>query len=396
MNRVRTAVLVCFLTPVGPRATAIELEVMGLDGRTIRGRLVQVAPEIVLAGAESDTVLAWSDVLSLRPADADPTNEPPPSGWPLRFELADGSFFGGRVASVAERGFTVRFLGDQVCRLEPTLLRAIHSAWAGAATQSRLRAIGSEPDRSEDVAVVERGSNVIVLRGAIRNVDAGGARFAWKERELQLPWERVGGLVFARPTPRESSCSVHLRGGDVFCGRVTAGDDVTVTVQSSVFERLQLPWSQIEWIEHRSGRLTYLSDLVAQQYEFTPFFQKQWDYARDRTLTGRPIRIAGELHAKGVTMHSRSSLIYALGGQYRQFAAVVGIVDEMAPRGDVTLALLGDGRILWQASSVRGGEPPREVLADVTGVHELSLHVDFGDGLDLADHVCWADARLIR
>ncbi|MBU0616174.1 MAG: NPCBM/NEW2 domain-containing protein, partial [Planctomycetes bacterium] len=322
--------------------------------------------------------------------------ELPIRGWPLRFELTDGSLFGGRVGSATERGFAVRFLIDQVCRLEPMLLRTICSTWASAAAQAKLLAIVSEFDRSEDVAVVERGSKVIVLRGAVRNVDAERVLFVWKQRELQLPWERLAGLVFARPTPRQSSCTVHLRGGDVFCGRVIAGDDTSITLRSAVFERLELEWSRIERIECRSQRLTFLSDLVPQRYEFTPFFQKQWDYARDRTLTGRPIRISGEPRPKGVTMHSRSALAYTLEGQYRQFAAAVGIVDEMAERGDVTLAVLGDGRILWQAANVRGGEPPREVLVDVTGVRELSLHVDFGEGLDLSDHVCWAEARLIR
>jgi len=95
-------------------------------------------------------------------------------------------------------------------------------------------------------------------------------------------------------------------------------------------------------------------------------------------------------------MHSRAALIYALNGRYRQFAAVVGIADEMAERGDVTVAVVGDGRILWEAKGVRGGETPREVLVDISGVKELGLHVDFGGQLDLSDHVCWAFARVIR
>jgi hypothetical protein len=380
----------------GPVAAALELAVTGLDGATVRGRVVQVMPEIVLATAEAEAAFAWSDVLSLRPVSVDPPVATPPAERPLRFELADGSVFGGRVERAAERGFAVRFLGDQICLLEPTLLRSIRASGASVASAARLRAVIEEQDRSEDVAVVERASQVVVLRGAVRRVDAAGVLFAWKQRELHLPWKRVAGLAFARPTLRQASCSVHLRGGDVFCGRVSAGDDRALMLQSGVFDQVNLEWSWIDRVQCRSRRVTFLSDLVPARYEFTPFFQKRWEYARDRTLTGRPIRICGELHAKGVTLHSRSSLAYALEGQYRQFAAVVGIVDEMAERGDVTLAVLGDGRILWQAAHVRGGEAPREVLVDVSGVRELSLHVDFGEALDLSDHVCWAEARLIR
>lgn len=379
-----------------PHAQAIDLEVTGLDGKTIRGRLVQLVPEIVLASPADETVLSWSEVLAVRPLGLDASAPATLRDSPLRFELADGSVFGGRIESAVDGGFVVRFESGQTCRLEPSLLRTIWSGPASTAAETKLSDAAADASRSEDVVVIERDRRVIVLRGAVRRVGPEHVLFAWKGRELPLPWERIAGLSFARPTPRRSSCTVRLRGGQVFGGRVVAGDETTVTLQSSVFDRLELPWSDIERIECRSERLTFLSDLVPLRYDFTPFFQKRWDYACDKTLTGRPIRLAGRRYPKGVTMHSRSSLAYALGRQYRQFVAVAGIVDEMADRGDATLAVVGDGRVLWEARNVRGGEEPREVLVDVTGVRELSLHVDFGEGLDLSDHACWALARLIR
>jgi hypothetical protein len=382
--------------PAYPRAKAIDLEVTALDGRTVRGRLEQLAPEIVLAARDDETALTWSEVLALRPLGVAAPTAPVAQDAPLRFELADGSVFGGHIDNATDRGFTVRFHPEQTCRLEPSLLRSVCATSAGPAAAAKLAEVANEANRSEDVAVIERGSHVAVLRGAVRRIGPQHVLFAWKDRELPLPWERLAGLSFARPTPRRSSCMVHLRGGDVFGGRVIAGDQTTIVLQSSIFERLELPWSRIERIDCRSERLTFLSDLVPLRYEFTPFFQKRWDYARDKTLTGRPICLAGRAYTKGVTMHSRSSLVYALGGQYRQFAAVVGIVDEMAGRGAVTLAVVGDGRVLWEATNVRGGEEPREVLVDVSGVRELSLDVGFGEDLDLSDHACWALARLIR
>lgn len=393
---IRIAFLGLLAVPAGPRALAIELEITGLDGKALRGRLVQVSPEIILASADGETALTWSDVLVLRPLDVEPPTAKLAPSYPLRFELADGSIFNGRVDGATERGFSVEFQSGRHCQLEPALLRAIYSTSASAAAQAKLVEISADGNRSEDIAIVERGRKLIELRGAVSRIDARRVLFAWKERELSLPWERVAGVSFARPTVRRASCTVRLRDGDVFSGRVIAGDDTAITLQSGIFERLELEWSRIDRIECRSRRLRFLSDLIPLRYEFTPFFLKQWNYARDKTLTGRPIRLAGRRHAKGVTMHGRSSLVYSLDGQCRQFAALVGIVDEMADRGDVTLAVLGDSRILWQAANVRGGEPPREVLVNITGVRELSLHVDFGEGLDLSDHVCWADARLIR
>lgn len=377
-------------------ARAIELEVIGLDGKPVRGRLVRLTPEIVLTSPTEELVLAWSEVLAIRPLDEQPSTAPAAADDPLRFELADGSAFGGRIVDDTDRSFTVRFQSGQTGRLELSMLRAVYAASMSAAARAELVETTAEADRSEDVVVVQRGQRVVVLRGAVRRISSEGVLFAWRERERALRWERVAALRFARPTQSRSSCTVCLHDGDVFGGRVTGGDESKIALQSSTFEGLELPWSRIRRIECRSERLTFLSDLAALRYEFTPFFEKHWPYARDRTLAGRPILLAGHEYAKGLTMHSRSALAYALNGRYRQFAVVVGIADEMAERGNVTLAVLGDGRVLWRAEDVRGSQQPREVLLDVTGVRELSLHVDFGEDLDLSDHVCWAFARLIR
>ncbi len=375
---------------------ALELEVTRLDGELSRGRLIQVVPEIVLAGAGEQHEIAWTDVMELRPLTDGAASEAAARDYPLRFELADGSAFGGRIESVAEGGFNVAFGVDQTGKLDAGWLSVIQSASAGADALAKLREIAAERSGSEDVAIVERGRKVLVLRGAARGIDAERVTFVWKERELPLPWGRLAGVCFAKPTPRSAACSVYLQGGDVFRGRVVGGDDAAIVLRTGVLGDLELEWSRIRRIECRSRRLVYLSDLEAIDYEFTPFFQKEWEYALDRTLTGRPIRLGGRLYAKGVTMHSRAALIYRVGQKYRQFAAAVGIVDEMNERGSVSVAVLGDGRVLWKAEDVRGGTEPREVLIDIAGVRELSLHVDYGRDLDLSDHVCWGAARLIK
>jgi hypothetical protein len=355
-----------------------------------------VLPEITLATPEGQSVLAWTDVLALRPLDGDGSEVPVSPQQPLRFELGDGSTFGGRIETATERGIVVRVDSRQTCRLDVPLLRAVQSTSASSEGVARLQEVAGEAGGTDDIAVIQRGARVVVLRGAVRRIDSQSVVFAWKQRELPLPWERVAGLRFARPLKQQARCTVRLRDGDVFCGRVIAGDEDSLALQSGAFDRLELPWSHIDRVECRSPHMTFLSDLIAARYEFTPFFQKRWDYARDQTLTGGPIRLAGRRYAKGIAMHSRSLLAYSLDGRYRQFAAVAGIADDMADRGDVTLVVLGDGRVLWEARNVRGGEEPREVLVDVTGVRELSLQTDFGEELDLSDHACWAMARLIR
>lgn len=382
---------------------ALEVEVTGLDGRSQTGRLVRVMPEFVLESPTGEIALAWSDILSIKPKpDGAGTMETVldgaalPETGDLQFQLSDGSLLYGRIVEARERDFTIRFHGDRATRLEISWIDTIAVRAAGAAGREKLNEAALATDRSEDIAVVERGAKVVELRGEVRRVDAENVMFLWNERELSLPWQRLAGVVFAHPQAREGTQSVVLANGEVFKGRVIAGDERRIVLKSSTFDQLELSWAIVDRIECRSGRLTYLSDLTPVRYDFTPFLIKKWPYARDATLLGREIRLAGRLHQKGVTMHSRAALTYNLGGQYRQFAVTVGISDEMRDRGDVTLAVLGDGRVLWEASNVRGGQPPLEVLIEVTGIRELSLHVDFGEDLDLSDHVCWGSARLVR
>ncbi len=43
-----------------------------------------------------------------------------------------------------------------------------------------------------------------------------------------------------------------------------------------------------------------------------------------------------------------------------------------------------------------GVDPPRDIIVDVSGVADLTLIVDYGAELDLADAAVWGDARLLK
>ncbi|NUQ48647.1 MAG: NPCBM/NEW2 domain-containing protein [Phycisphaerae bacterium] len=182
----------------------------------------------------------------------------------------------------------------------------------------------------------------------------------------------------------------------MIAGRVVSGDGRRLSVQSPTLGRVELGWEDVARIDCAGDRLTFLSDLRPTRYEFTPLFHKRWAFASDRSLLGGPLRLGGRTYSRGVAMRSRAVLTYSVAGEFRQFAAAVGISDEMEQRGRADVAVIGDGRTLWDARDLRGGQPPREVLIDVSGVQELTLVVDYGGDLDLADHVIWALARLIR
>lgn len=393
MNFGRALAGLACLAAIAAAARAVEIELTRLDGQTVRGELLRVNPEIALSTADGELAFTWAETLALETLG---DHAAPASSGPLQFALVDGSSFSGRIDGVNDSGVIVEIADGHAGRVDLPNLRAILSTNPGSAARDKLRELADDPQRSADVAIVERGENAIVLRGAVRELTSEHVSMTWNKRDVQLPWSRVAGVFFAQRPNIAAKHTIRLVGGDVFAGIVVGGDADKIVLRSTSFDGLELDWSRIDRVDCRSGHLVYLSDLEPLRYDFTPFFQKKWDYARDATLSGRPIMLGGREYTKGLTMHSRSSLSFNLDGAFRRFAAIAGVVDEMNGRGDVVMAVVGDGRVLWEASGVRGGQPPREVLVDVEGVRELSLHVDYGEDLDLSDHACWAQARLIR
>lgn len=391
---------------------ALELEVTRLDGSTVSGTMVRIAPRITLRSGDEELAFDWSDVLSLRPlATARGAETPPASDGAeglRRFVLADGSEFAGRIVDGQAESFVVRLRDGQTCRLELGMVESItpvigDRAGGGSPTGPvpAQPAAGERPPHPaggsvEDVAIVSRGPESVVLRGRLRQVTPQGAVFEWNGRELELPWKRLAGLHLARPTPRSATCLVRLAGGETLAGRVVAADEHQATLHSSVFDGLSLAWSRIERIDSRSERLVFLSELEPAGWECESLFERRWEPARDRTLLGAPIRLNGRAYARGIVMHSRSRITWRLEGRFRTLAATVGIVDEMRPRGSVAMRVLGDGRVLWSDPAVRGTDEPRDVVVRIENVDELVLEVDFGEDLDLSDHAAWAFARLIR
>ncbi|MFH1745627.1 MAG: NPCBM/NEW2 domain-containing protein [Planctomycetota bacterium] len=381
-----------------PVTTGPLVDVVGLDGQVVRGNLLNVTPEITLATDGGERKLAWTDVLSISPITERPTSTPAPPAGQLRFHLEDGSIFRGEITASEGRELAVRLGGGQTCRLDTMMLRTIRQVDASATAREKLAEVitGHADSDNVDVAVIARDEKIAILRGRVEAITPDIVTFNWNGRSVRVPWRRLVGLVFAESAPRTASCLVRLHSGDVLAGRIVGGTAESLILRSNVFDDQPLYWAEVSRIDCRSDRLVLLSELRPRQYEFEPFFDKHWDYAVDETLTGQAIRLAGKKYASGISMHSRAKLTYDLGGQFQQFAATAGIVDEMRGRGCVTMRVLGDGRVLWEAREVRGGQSPRDVLVNVAGVRELQLVVDFDEDLDLSDQAAWGFARLIR
>jgi hypothetical protein len=142
----------------------------------------------------------------------------------------------------------------------------------------------------------------------------------------------------------------------------------------------------------------YLSDFKPRRYEHVPYFGVSWPWVADGSVAGHDLRLGGSTFDKGLGLHSASRLTYDLAGGYRRFEALVGLDERTGRSGSATIGVLVDGKpqdLGWNGA-LQGGGSPRPLRVAVTGARSLTLVVEFGRRGDVADHVDWADARLIK
>src|SRR5215470_11479046 len=120
----RSAACLLWVLSFGSAAHAVELVVTGLDGASVAGRAVRLAPEIVLATDEGEKSFSWSDVIDVRlaapAANASAASAATATTVPfgtLQFELADDSVFRGRVTESSSAGFVVALSSGVTARL---------------------------------------------------------------------------------------------------------------------------------------------------------------------------------------------------------------------------------------------------------------------------------------
>jgi hypothetical protein len=135
------------------------------------------------------------------------------------------------------------------------------------------------------------------------------------------------------------------------------------------------------------GTVVRLPDLkpIAEQASFAPM-------RKDATWNGVPLIMDRVYYPSALGMHANASVTYSVPSGAVAFCAVVGLPDRSVscPGGSVTFELRDqDGRLLYRSRTIRSGEGPESVFADLRGVDRLTLVVtDAGDGVD-CDHGSW-------
>jgi len=375
-------------------AASPGVEVTSLTGTSVSGQLKSLnKTSIQLRQGQTDKNYPLAAVLNVRFPQSRSQRS---LESPFMLRLADGSRLPIQDLQSTERETTVR--GEQTGTFTlPT--KAVTSIRFGT-LNSNLKSSWDKllhGNHSKDLLVVQKENVLDYIDGVVGSISEDRIQFFAGEDEVAVNRKRVFGIIYFRPPASESTpfCSIKMSGDGTLQASAISynGEEFETTLQNGA--QVRLAPSAIANLDFSQGKVRYLSDLEPRNIEYTPFFDTVWKYRRDKHRDGGPLRVGGKDYARGLYIHSKTLLQYRLKNEFSRFRAIMGIDDSVPGIGFVYVEIKGNGRTLY-SGNVKSADAPIELDLDVSGVRDLEILVDFGDNLEICDHLDLCEARLIK
>jgi len=394
-TRAFLALLVC-----GSLALAAEpAKLRTLAGKQVDGELVSVSDkEIVLQGAAGPVATPVQEVL-----DVDLGGTPaPPAGNYSAVELADGTQLFGTDFSLKGKEVRLKLPAGTELTLPlatvATFLRDANDTQARADWQAILGRKGAR----DVVAVRDKAGKLNGLDGTFGDGDAEGEAIAFETAtgaRTNIKLERVQAMKFVRrpdPEAPEPLCKVYDVHRNVLVAKTVAaaaGGAVSVTTVTGA--KVEVQRDLLARLDYSKGKLTYLSDVEPVRVNQTFGEDRIGAYRRDKNADGDALRLGDKTYAKGLSLLPYTELVYDIGGNYKEFKAVLGPGTTSGPGRPVRVRVEADGKEIF-AAEVKPTDPPLPVARDVKDVRQLRIVVTPVNLLDLDAGVQFADARVSK
>lgn len=383
-------------------------------GKKVTGKLVGIdAQGATFLSGETRVTVAGKDIVVI---DLGNKVAPlPKDARAVEIELTDGSTL--RVGKFLIKGRKVETelltLPAGVPAPEFDLqLGAVFSVMRGSEDPKNREAwkkvLGSRGKR--DMYVMREQGGLNFIQGTILGGSEDGKTFDFelengKKADPPLFQSRAnGGLVFSQPAPAvvpPTLCKViDVFGNTLVAQSVVMGTEgVTVTTVSGLAVKYPGP-TAIAKLDYAQGNVAYLSDLEPQVDAPAPAPDEKGlrlnpapPYIRDQGLSGEPLKFGNDLFLKGLVVAPDVVLTYNIGGDYRDFRAVVGIPENSPDANlEAKVTIEADGRPVF-SETVRRKDKPKPVVLDVKGVKQLRVMVDAELPVN-GNRVVFADARV--
>lgn len=255
------------------------------------------------------------------------------------------------------------------------------------------------------------------LDGIMLKVGATGVTFEDnKLGELEFSWPQITRLRLAAlekaPAAKPNSLAVAIESpdGSRLLGGVRSFTRTELTIESPLVGEQAIPVANVAEVEFLLGRVVHLSDREPKRVEeghpaITPeTFERFFSWRRDARVGPEkgPLVIGDRSFRRGIGVHSRSELVFAVEPGDRTFQAWIGLdrtarpEQEITDYGAVVFRVLVDGKDAFAPRGMNWQMPAQKIEVSLEGVKELTLLVEPGAGEHVLDRANWGDARILR
>lgn len=383
-----------------------HVDVQSIGGSSVIGTLESLTREnLVINTADGPQTLSTKDILRVTPTMQAPAPTTAVSAW---VELVDGSVLAAALYETTSGQARVKLIGGGEIELPTDAISHVRFGQQDGALSGQWEEILADKAAS-DLIVVQKDNALDFVEGVLGDVTPETVAFDLDGEMLSVKRSKLAGLVYFHAPRGDSApplCDVVDVGGSRLKAESISVIDDQLTVATTAGVTFRRPWSQLARIDLSGDGEVYLSEMDwdPADSKWTPYLalpgQSEATRAffaprRNRGFDSSELHLGGKKYAKGLGLYSRTRLSFRLSGKFHRLAAVVGIDDDVGERGNVHLVIQGDGKTLFD-TSVSGGEDPVPLDLDINGVRRLSILVDYGEDLDVADHLYLCEARLLK
>jgi hypothetical protein len=384
-----------------PSGQALGPKLYLLDGQMVQAQSLTVADGKV-TGEGVPAGLALDDLRKIEfspvktgAADQDAPEKNAAEKNPVAIDLFGGGELRGQAIVIFDDKCSLDWSLSERVSLPIDAIRAIRFV-AETLPADFAKALAM-PLADQDQIFLREGEKAIRVVGLIESLSEKELAFELDDQRRTIPRDKLLAAVMAQAQagdPR-TSATVSLANGSTASGELAslAGASLVLNLPSGA--ELVLPTAAVNAIALRSSRVEFLSDLKPVAAIEQPIVTLGRAWQKNRSVAGRPLTLAGRIFESGLGVHARSQLTFANEGGFDVLAGVIGIDAETNGRGDCTFVVLGDGQPLY-TQRMTGADPPRDLRVEIGGHKQVTLLVEPGEDLDLADHADWCDIRFIK
>lgn len=309
---------------------------------------------------------------------------------------------------ISTTGFNSKLESIAIGTLSPKLnqIRSIRFGRLDQALNAQWSNLLSRKIR-DDMLIIKKENGLDFLTGVVGDINEKTIQFLIDDSTIPVKRTKVFGIIYKRDTPttQKRSLQFEFTTGEVLAANSFQFNDTGFVINHAFGNSPGILAETISSIDLSAGRLKHLSQLEPANIQYSPCistpnnneFDIVFEYRKNENMYGNPIQLGNRTFARGICVHSDTTLTYRLANEFKRFQAVVGI-DASAGNsyGNVSLKILGDGVPLYEGN-FKGTEPEKQLDLDVSKFRMLEIHVGCGtDGWDIGDNLNFGDARLLK